>query len=88
MLKQKLAFKMLNTDDNIEDFDEVANSISGWVFDEEVNLYYLKSEEENRIKINKVKADMRKLLEDAIRNSVKRYMPANTNLWKIIYTGK
>lgn len=88
MLRQKLAFKMLNTADNIVDFNEVANAISGWVFDEEVNLYYLKSEDENRIKINKVKADMRKLLEDAIRNSVKRYMPANTNLWKIIYTGK
>ena len=31
---------------------------------------------------------MRALLETAIKNSVTKYMPIDTTLWKIIYIGK
>lgn len=43
----------------------------------------------NRItKENKIKNEMRTLLETAIRKSVIKYMPVETTLWKIIYSGK
>jgi hypothetical protein len=37
---------------------------------------------------NKVRKQMRNILETAIRNSVSKYMPVETSLWKIEYTGK
>lgn len=32
--------------------------------------------------------NMRKVFEEAIRISMKRYMPGDTSLWKIIYEGR
>lgn len=31
---------------------------------------------------------MRIVLEEALKNSIKKYMPVETTLWKIIYEGK
>lgn len=38
--------------------------------------------------INKIRNEMRTLLENAIRTSVVKYMPVETTMWKIIYNGK
>lgn len=35
-----------------------------------------------------IKQEMRSVLEKAIRNSMNKYMPINTTLWKIVYNGK
>ena len=46
-------------------------------------------EEKNKaLKINNIRKNMRNSLESAIRNSIKKYMPVETTLWKIIYEGK
>ena len=45
------------------------------------------NEEREITKKNTIKTNMRKILETAIKNSVSEYMPADTTLWKIIYTG-
>lgn len=71
------------------DFDDICYR-SGWsskIIDGE--LYYYNLEEEARtIRINKFRKEMRDMLENSIRNIVKEYMPAHTNLWKILYSGK
>jgi len=46
------------------------------------------NEYERIIKINKIRNDMREMLENAIKTSVVKYMPVETTLWKIIYSGK
>ncbi len=38
--------------------------------------------------INNTRSELREIVENAIKNSVKRYMPVHTSLWKILYTGK
>ncbi len=70
-------------------FDEFLE-MNNWKTDiiDDIQVYYHLSDKERISKISKTKADMRKILEDAIKNSVTKYMPANTNLWKIIYSGK
>ena len=39
-------------------------------------------------KLNATREELRQIIEEAIRTSVKRYMPVHTNLWKIMYSGK
>ena len=38
--------------------------------------------------LNVTRQELRQIVEDAIKTSVKRYMPVHTSLWKIIYAGK
>ena len=38
--------------------------------------------------LNNVRQELREIVEDAIKDSIKRYMPVHTNLWKIMYSGK
>ena len=38
------------------------------------------------MKVNYI--DDEKIIEDAVKASIKRYMPVHTNLWKIMYSGK
>ena len=54
---------------------------------EEFQEAYNIDDEKEIVKENTIKNDMRKILETAIRNSVQEYMPADTTLWKIIYSG-
>lgn len=65
-------------------------SMSGWgkTLYEKVEVYYKLDEEYVISQKNKMRKNMRDLLETAIRNSVTKYMPVDTTLWKIIYTGK
>jgi hypothetical protein len=60
----------------------------GWVYDDQTNTFYHNTEKINVDKINKIKANMRNILENAIRSSISKYMPVETTLWKIIYAGK
>lgn len=58
----------------------------GWEQIPNTNLYTFKNETYQNI-IQK-KRIMRNILEDAIKKSVAKWMPADTTLWKIKYTGK
>lgn len=71
--------------------DELAALIDYRVIYDEENkfkyAYNINTFNENN-NFNKVKAEIREYLETAIRNSVSKYMPVETTLWKIIYIGK
>ena len=45
-------------------------------------------DEDKANNLNNIRQDLRNIIEDAIKSSIKRYMPVHTNLWKIIYSGK
>lgn len=81
----KLNFDL--TGANLISFIALCDEI-GWAYDEQTNTYYHKTEKINVDKINKIKANMRNILENAIRSSISKYMPVETTLWKIIYAGK
>ena len=52
-------------------------------------MYYNKNTSENINTDYKLQRKlMRSILEQAIRSSVSKYMPIDTTLWKINYTGK
>ena len=70
-------------------FDDMY-SMSGWNYSIiDKTEYYYRIEEEYKIsQKNKIRKNIRDLLETAIRNSVIKYMPVDTTLWKIMYTGK
>ena len=72
-------------------FEEVAKK-AGWYYEfdnkNKFKFAYKIDEINNIIKRNKIKNEMRNLLETAIRKSVVKYMPVETTLWKIIYSGK
>ena len=70
-------------------FDDMY-SMSGWNYSIiDKTEYYYRIEEEYKIsQKNKIRKNIRDLLENAIRNSVIKYMPVDTTLWKIMYTGK
>lgn len=65
-------------------------SISSWgkTIIGKIEVYYKLSEEYTVSQKNKIRKNMRALLETAIKNSVTKYMPIDTTLWKIIYIGK
>lgn len=59
-------------------------------FDKEKNeiLYYYQFEKTNNDQYNEIRQNIRNLLEQAIRDSITKYMPADTTLWKIKYSGE
>lgn len=64
-------------------FEELCNEM-GWVYDEEKRKYY----NSNIEKTNEIRNSMRNLMEQAVRKSVSKYLPADTTLWKVLYEGK
>ena len=48
----------------------------------------LLTRKEKSNKLNKTREELRQIIEEAIKVSVKRYMPVHTSLWKIMYSGK
>ena len=86
----------LNSDFNMNSSDITSitfndmYTISGWgkTISGKTEVYYKLNEEHLVSQKNSVRKNMRTLLETAIRNSVIKYMPIDTTLWKIIYTGK
>lgn len=51
-------------------------------------VYYNKNDKQTDDNTNNIRQNIRNILEEAIRKSLKQYMPAETQLWKIFYTGK
>ena len=49
-------------------------------------IFVFDSEKAN--KLNTARKELRQIIEDAVKASIKRYMPVHTNLWKIMYSGK
>lgn len=81
---------LLPYDDSVIPLDDSLLERLGFVKvkqDDEI-LYYNEAEKLSVSKINNIRKNMRTLLETAIRNSVQKYMPVETILWKIIYEGK
>lgn len=64
-------------------FEELCDEM-GWVYDEEKGKYY----NSNIEKTNEIRNSMRNLMEQAVRKSVSKYLPADTTLWKVLYEGK
>ena len=51
-----------------------------------IKIFVFDTEKSN--KLNKTREELRQIIEEAIKVSVKRYMPVHTSLWKIMYSGK
>ena len=51
-----------------------------------IKIFVFDTEKSN--KLNKTREELRQIIEEAIKASVKRYMPVHTSLWKIMYSGK
>ncbi len=49
-------------------------------------IFVFDSEKANNL--NTARKELRQIIEDAVKASIKRYMPVHTNLWKIMYSGK
>ena len=75
---------------NIIKFNTLKDELN-WeiVYDENGNFLYAynTTDKLDVQRTNRIKNNMRELLETAIKASVKDYMPVETTLWKIIYTG-
>lgn len=52
---------------------------------QEKQLYYYEKEYNEATKYNSIRQNIRQLIQKAIRKSITRYMPADTNLWKVEY---
>ena len=50
-----------------------------------IQLYYYQKEYNEAVEYNSVRQNIRQLIQKAIRKSITRYMPADTNLWKVEY---
>lgn len=88
-LPGELPLKLLNN--YIISFDDLIQEINWKIVYDTNNKYkyaYNITEYNQIINRNKVKNEMRELLETAIKKSVSKYMPVETTLWKIIYNGK
>jgi hypothetical protein len=74
---------------NVIDFDTFIN-LKGWSFIEQNNkiLYFNIKEKAEIDNKNNIRKNLRTVLETAIKEKIHTYMPAETQLWKIIYTGK
>jgi hypothetical protein len=51
-------------------------------------MFYQKDTEKDLEKINIIKSQLRAELETDIKQIIKKFMPVETTLWKIIYDGK
>lgn len=67
--------------DKITKIDEIFNAIAS-----DVNLEYNNIFKEGEL--IRAKYKMQKYFENSVRKSIHRYIPANTTLWKVQFTGK
>ena len=81
-----LIYHSLDLSDNVFSKDKYRKSKCYEYIKGQGGIYKLNKEKAEKA-IN-MRKEMRQLFQQAIRNSIHKYMPVHTDLWKIIYTEK